>query len=270
MDKHTVLRRFPRLQAAYQGYRECKYRLRPPRETPQGFWLAGSASMQTGQFEPLETALVESTLPAVDVLINVGANVGYYCCLALSAGKQVIAFEPMPSNLQLLMRNISANGWQDSIEIFPMALSSRIGIIDIYGGGTGASLLKGWAGQSEEDVTRVPVSTLDLTLGRRFEGQRCLILIDVEGAELDVLQGARRLLQATPRPIWLVEIAVSEHQPAGISVNPNLLKTFELFQEYGYSAYTVDAAPRMVRVSEVQEVVASGRDSLRTHNFLFR
>ncbi len=264
------LRKFPALHAAYQGYRQWKRGSRPAVKTPHGFWLSGNAAMEAGTFEPLETEFVRAALKDVDVLVNVGANIGYYCCLALAAGKQVIAFEPMPENLRMLMRNMRLNDWSDRIEIFPVAVGSRTGIIEIFGGGTGASLLPGWAGQAVDLVTHVPISTLDTLLGQRLDGQKCLILIDVEGAELSVLEGARQLLAGHPKPLWLVEVSVREHQPQGVSVNPHLAATFELFQSAGYQASTADSSGRKISLEEVRQVAATGDDLLRTHNFVFQ
>lgn len=234
-----------------------------------GFWLTGNAAMQAGEFEKIETDVVRSLLDQVDVLINVGANIGYYCCIALRAHKQVVAFEPMPNNLSVLMRNAELNGWENEIEIFPIALGSVPGIIKIFGGGTGASLVEGWAGQPSDDFITVPISTLDLVLGERFAGKRCLVLIDIEGAELHMLKGALKFLEHDPKPIWMVEITVSEHQPAGVQINPNLFETFELFQTAGYRATTANEERREIELDEIARIVETGVDTLGTHNFLF-
>ena len=270
MGLSQLLRRFPRWNAAYRGYREFKQMQRPPVKTPGGFWFVGNKLMQSGTFEPEETRIVEELLSNVDVLINVGANVGYYCCIALQRKKKVIAFEPMPRNLEFLMKNIIFNGTEEFIEVFPLALSSRSGIAKFYGAGTGASLIQGWAGQSEEDLTLVPMSTLDTILGNRMHGTRCLVVVDVEGAELAMLQSASNLLSNTPRPIWLVEISVNEHQPTGILINPNLVETFKIFFDAGYHAITAKRESRSIHLQEVQQVASTGIDTLKTHNFVFR
>ena len=265
MGSSRLLKRFPRLNAAYHGYRECKHMLRPPVKNPQGFWFTGNKLMQSGQFE-----LVQEMLGDVDVLINIGANIGYYCCMALDRKKQVIAFEPLPKNVEFLMKNIALNGMEESIEIFPMALSSSCGIAKFFGGGTGASLIEGWAGQLQDEVALVPMSTLDVVLGARMQGMRCLVLIDVEGSELAMLQGASKLLSKSPKPVWFVEISVNEHQPTGTLLNPNLVATFELFLDAGYYAYTASRNSRRVLLNEVEQVAATGKDTLYTHNFIFR
>ena len=263
-----AVERFPRLATALRRWRDNRRDL-PPVRTPQGFLLQGNPIMEHGGFEPNETRLVTTLLRDVDVLVNIGANIGYYACFGLQAGKHVIAFEPMPGNLFHLMRNLRHNGWQDRAEVFPMALSDRSGVIEIYGGGVVASLVKGWARVPESYVSLVPVHTADNVLGQRLVGRRCFVLVDVEGAENQVLAGAGRLLGQEPRPVWLVEISVNEHLPGGLTLNPALVQTFDHFFARRYRAWAVGETLREISRDEVAAVAASGRDTLLTHNFLF-
>jgi FkbM family methyltransferase len=234
-----------------------------------GFKLAASKVMQGGEFEPEETAIVQRLLGEIDVLINVGANVGYYCCIALSQGKEVVAFEPVGANLRCLRRNLRANGWERGTEIHAAAVTGHVGTVSIYGSGTGASTVQDWAGIPERYVTTVPSTTLDAALGERFAGRRCLVIIDVEGGEQPVLEGGMSIVRMAPKPVWMVEICTTEHQPRGIPLNPNLRSTFSVFWNQGYEAWTADEACRIVSPEEIDEIMRSARDSLQTHNFLF-
>lgn len=264
-----IIERLPRLAMAYRYMRDSSKINKYPKETPMGFKFIGDKSMETGQFEPEETQLVKKILPSVDILINIGANVGYYCCIALSLKKYVVAFEPINLNLRYLLRNIKANNWESKIEVFPIALSNKVGVVDIYGGGTGASLVKGWAGTSEQYVTLVPSTTLDNAIGERFHSKQCFIIVDIEGAEKTMLEGANSIINMLPKPIWMMEISISEHQPNGILINPNLLSTFNFFWNNGYDAWTANEEFRIIHSDEIEKIVMSGVDSLHTHNFLF-
>jgi FkbM family methyltransferase len=261
-----------RVPAIGNGYRRIRDNWRandPPRLTPFGFKLVGDASMVHGTFEPEETSTVAAILRDADVFINVGANVGYYCAIALQLGKHTIAFEPMPGNLKRLYKNIQVNQWEHLIEVFPLALSDRIGIVTMFGGGTGASLIEGWAGAPSGYAMSVAMSTMDTVLGTRFDGQRCFILVDVEGAELALLSGATNQLRQSPLPLWMIEISVSEHQPAGVRQNPHLLSTFELMWNNGYDSWSATSEPRLIAPEEVRAVASTGVDTFGTHNFLF-
>lgn len=262
-----LVSRSPRLAAIYRGMRDQWDMTGDPQPTPWGFTLAGHPGMSQGAFEPTETELVRKLLQDVEVLVNVGANVGYYCCHALSMGKSVVAFEPMPRNLHYLCMNLNANG-EDRAEIFPLALSNKPGLLEIYGGGTGASVVKGWAGTPESYKTIVPCSTMDITLGARLTGKRALVLVDIEGAEKWMLEGAEKMLANDPRPIWMVEIMATIHQPAGVEFNPNWLSTFQMFFDRGYTAYGADAEMRPVSVDDVRRM-ALGQMPVINHNFLF-
>jgi FkbM family methyltransferase len=224
--------------------------------------------MEEGRFEEEEVEIAKNHLASADILINVGANIGYYCCIALSLGKKVIAFEPIPLNLFSLYRNITANGWGD-IEIFPLALGNRHGVTTIFGGGTGASLIEGWAGTPTYYSRTVPMNTLDNILGTRLAGMRSFFLIDVEGGERGVLEGAEKQLTLNPKPVWMVEIQTTSHQPSGRDVNPDLQRTFEMFWDHEYEAWTAERKPKMISKEDIERVSLGGINHLGTHNFVF-
>jgi FkbM family methyltransferase len=225
--------------------------------------------MEQGTFEIEEVRIVEKILPFTDVFINIGANIGFYCCIAQRYGKYTVAFEPMESNLKYLYKNLVSNGWYKNIEVYPIALGNQSGLITIYGMGTGASLVKGWAGVSDNFQTVVPVFTLDILLGNRFDGKQCFFVVDIEGAEDSMLEGAQKLLLMQPKPVWMVEISITDHWPEGIKINPRLLETFQKFWEAGYEAWTANHELRLVTQEEIMKIKESGCDSILTYNFLF-
>jgi FkbM family methyltransferase len=264
-----LVERYPRMASLYRGVRDQLAFMDEPVITPWGFKLSGNPAMAGGMFEPVETEVVTRILRDVDVLVNVGANIGYYCSHALHMGKFVIAFEPMQKNLRFLCQNVKANNWKD-IEIYPVALSNQVGVLEMYGADTGASIVKGWAGTSESYVTLVPSASLDIVLGSRLRGKKVLVLIDVEGAETGVLQGATTLLRNDPKPLWLLEISSTEHQPQGIAVNPHFANTFKIMFDAGYEAVTADKTMRRITWVEIVAAQAGDPSIFATHNFLFR
>lgn len=236
--------------------------------TPMGYRFSGPAQMEAGTFEQEEKALIEKHLRLADVFVDVGANVGYFTCLACSMNKHVVAVEPLASNLRYLYANLQANGWSEDVEVYPVGLAEKPGLAAFYGAGTGASLLSGWAGASPSFRRTIPLTTLDILLGDRFAGKRMVIKMDVEGAEYGALLGASRILQAVPRPTWLVEITLSEHRQG--DHNPHFVKTFELFWKLGYAASSVGPQPRKLFHSEIHEYAQAGsQPDWPTGNYLF-
>lgn len=262
--------RLPWAARAYRGVRDRWAVTGTPVMTTMGFRFYGIRSMMDGTFEAEETATIRALLQHSDLFVNVGANIGYYCCHACQLGVPVIAFEPIPLNREALSRNLAANGWTDRVDVRALAVSDRAGEATIYGSRLGASLIPGWADTPEHYSTRVVLSTLDDAIAARTANQRVVILVDIEGAERRMLDGASQVLRGSPRPTWIIEIAVSENQPAGTAINPELTSTFEVFWALGYEARTADRAHRLITRDEVRAVAATGRDTFGCHNFLFQ
>jgi FkbM family methyltransferase len=259
--------RYPALVFAYRTLRDAwAFRRQRPQVTPYGFKLMGNRAMQMGIFEPEEAALIEHLLDSADVFVDVGANIGFYTSLARSSDTYTIAVEPLAQNLDYLYANLDANGWHD-VEVYPVGLARQHGLAVLYGGGTGASLVKGWADTSPLLRRMIPLSTVDIVLGERFDGKKLLIKVDVEGAEYDLLQGASRTLAMSPAPVWMVEIGLTEHYPAGI--NPNYASTFRIFWQYGYQSWTATRERRAVSAADVERWVKSCACESGTQNYLF-
>ena len=251
----------------YRLVRDHMKRYAKPVQTKWGFSFSGNLDMASGAFEPNETQLIRRLLLDVDVFINIGANVGYYCCHALSLGKKIIAFEPLANNLQYLQLNIKRNNWSHLAEIFPIALSHASGVSQFWGGDTGASLIRGWAGVADDHVTLVPTNTLDRMLNDSIDNVRSLILVDIEGSELNMLRGACKTLSTPVRPIWLVEIVTWQNQPVGTSFNPDFAEIFSTFFSNGYRAYEVDATS--LREITAVDVLAMVNGEVRPNNYMY-
>jgi FkbM family methyltransferase len=264
-----IYKYFPKTGFLLRSFLEHKGKLNSKFiKTKWGFYLAGNPDMATGNFEQEETRVVLSLLDEVNFFINIGANIGYYTCHALSKGKRSIAVEPIQGNLFYLLNNIKKNGWHKQVEVFPVALGESSDILEIWGGGTGASLIKGWAQIPENYVTQVPVFTLDRIIDNQIVDKKALIIIDIEGAEYMLLKGAINILNNKIKPIWMIEITTTKHQP-NMEMNKYFRKTFELFFENGYKAYTADDEYINICKSDL-DLIESNEFKLKTHNFIFR
>jgi FkbM family methyltransferase len=240
--------------------------------TPFGFTLVSrnyiaNRMMLQGTFETDEVSIIKSHLQKADVLVDVGANIGYYTCLARSLSKYVVAFEPQPQNLECLYASLNKNGWSD-IEIFPLGLSHSPGLLTLYGAsGPSASLVKGWAGYPERFKKVIPVNTMDNLLCNRFDGKKLFIKIDVEGAEYDVLKGAVKTLTMSPRPTWFIEICLSEFHPG--KLNQNYAATFDLFWKNGYEVRLANKENRLITDIDIKKWLADKQSDSIEINYLF-
>lgn len=158
MKKHLK-----RIRILLSLYRFFKYKFiafkKPVYRKELGFKFSGTHQMDVGIFEPEESEFFDYIIKDTDCFINVGANFGYYVCKALNQNKTTIAIEASPQNTKLLLSNVYANDFQASFSMFQLAISDKKGILKLFGNGTSASLIDGWAEQSSYQL--VPVNTLD-------------------------------------------------------------------------------------------------------------
>ena len=258
--------RFPSLSSLYREVRDALHARRAELlPTPFGFRLAGNPGMAAGKFEPEETKVLGEELKRAQLFVDVGANVGFYSCLARSRGVPVIAVEPLQHNVSLLLRNLQANGFDD-VEVLTLGLGERPGVLTLHGGGTGASLVPGWAGAPPGWERSIAVSTFDRLILPRSAGLRVLIKLDIEGAELPALRGAAGLLRQEPAPVWLVENNLDEHHPGGR--NPDFGAVFAIFFDAGYRAFVADQTRAELTRADAAE--RERRGGAPSHNYLFR
>jgi FkbM family methyltransferase len=256
----------PPLGRQYRLLRDATNRRRSI-PTKYGFTLAGDPSMTNPEWEANEAQAFLELLQNSDAVLDIGANVGFYSCLAASRGMQTVAFEPSSRNLNFLYRNLWENHFTD-VEVFPLGLAAKSGIGQIYGFGGIASLVPGWAQASRAQSSLVPLTTLDGIAGERFRNKKLLIKVDVEGFELEVLAGATQTLAMIPKPTWMIEILLGgEVVPGGI--NRNFAATFEMFWKHGYRSRMLDAKRTTVERADVANWVARGSVEGGTHDFLF-
>jgi FkbM family methyltransferase len=237
------------------------------RQTEYGFQLAGDAQIARSDFETGEAQTFLRQCENHDMVFDIGANVGFYSCLAASRGKRVLAFEPAPRNLKFLYRNLLSNGFS-AVEVFPVGLGPKAGLMPIYGYGGITSFIPGWAQSPKNGSHFAPVATLDFLVDGKFADQRVLIKMDVEGFELDVLTGARRTLNRNPKPTWMVEVLLaSSVLPGGIS--QKFARTFEEFWSCGYRCTALGLKETDVTVADVERWIRDGAVEGDVHNFLF-
>lgn len=151
--------------------------------------------------EEYTTAFFEEVLAPGDVLVDIGANIGYFARIgAKLVGEQgtVHAFEPMPEALRVLKENIKGI---PNIQLHEVALSAEQGTGEFSVNKHGDTSSLGRHPGALRTI-RVSIDTLNnvLQTANRID----VIKIDVEGYELEVLRGAKKVL-ARHKPLLYFE-----------------------------------------------------------------
>lgn len=132
------------------------------------------------------------------VLVDVGANYGYFTCLWASQNpdNKVFAFEASPLNIEPLHKNVAKNALSRQVEIMPIALGKQKGKLRFALGNEEQQT--GWGGftiDQTSNTVEVEVDTLDNFAAARGLEKINVLKIDTEGADTWVLYGAEKLLR---------------------------------------------------------------------------
>lgn len=147
-----------------------------------------------------------------DIVLDVGANSGFYGLWALAAGYSVIFIEPQPYCAWMLQLSLAANpGFQDRARIIRATAANQThlpgpGGLPVWCGMTCSGLLggPGVRGKGKPSGHRGAVMLDDLIK----PGQSVAFLkIDTEGAETEVLQGAHRLFASHQIRAAVIEVS---------------------------------------------------------------
>jgi FkbM family methyltransferase len=128
-----------------------------------------------------------SEITSTPVIIDVGAHHGAYAVILGKAvqriGGKVIAIEPNPESFEILSGNIHLNKLEGTVICEQKAVLAKCGVGNIEFDGTESHLKRASTG------CEVEVTTLEYLMNKHSVGNVALLMIDVEGAELLVLQG---------------------------------------------------------------------------------
>jgi FkbM family methyltransferase len=207
-------------------------------------------------YEPDVARLMCDTVDEGDVVVDVGANAGFFTALLATLvgprGK-VVSFEPGENNLPRLKNNIALNQLAN-VALIEKPASDSPGAVSFFinsddSGGNALWDPATFAGNVETaarpQAHTLQATTIDAEFERLSLPPPKLIKIDTEGAELKVLEGCRRLLKNRKVPF-----VVTEYHPFGLEkmgASPEALRGF--METLGYSTFALyydGAMPRLI------------------------
>ena len=164
--------------------------------------------------------LFKKLLKSSSLVVDVGANIGWYTFLAAKNARRVVAFEPELQNLSFLRKSRKRNS-ADNVEILNYALSDRVGPVALS-----VSTKPGHHSIVRDVGAQVLVQST--TLDEAFSTETIdLLKIDVEGAEPLVIKGASRLISE-----GRIKVIIMEWNPEVWS-STRLLEGFEMLTTDG-------------------------------------
>jgi FkbM family methyltransferase len=197
--------------------------------------------MAMGLYEPHVASLIVSLLAPGGVFYDIGANAGYYSLIAskiVGPDGRVIAFDPVPKNAETVREQIALNGFDERCKVERLAVSGASGSFSFVIDEVNAN-----SHLSEHNVPHLKntgqvIEVAAVTLDEYAAGnpRPALIKMDIEGAEVDALKGARELLSSADAPTCLISTH-SDELERGVK---------EILAGHGYSFKNLEGFEQMV------------------------
>lgn len=189
-----------------------------------------------GFYEKIELDVFERLSAISETIIDVGANIGLYCCLAADRApsmSQIVAFEPVPENLAYLRRNLEANELAARVAIEEKAVGKASEELRLY-------LLDGSTCRHSPSARNVLNSTTSITVPavslddyarQELRGRRVdLLKVDVEGYEGAALRGAHRTLREH-KPTLFIEFVPGNLSNCGFAPGEFLDLIYQIYDD---------------------------------------
>jgi FkbM family methyltransferase len=219
-----------------------------------------------GGYETEETNLVLNLVRPGQVVLDIGANIGYYTLIfarLVGPTGHVIAFEPDPASFALLQRNIDENKY-GNVTACPLAVSNVNAILTLYrdrfnnldhrltNPGRGGTALK------------VEAVRLDDFLPSHFDRPIDLIKMDIQGSEGLALDGMRSTLARDGGPLLL-----TEYWPLGLDQSGTGAEQFlRELEQAGYRLFDIMSEQGLSKAAKVEDILARYPVSYPVHTNL--
>ncbi len=192
-----------------------------------------------GMYEPGLRNLIKKTLHPGDHFLDIGSNIGYFSCLARSivgpTGK-VSVLEANPSMATQVKENLELNGWADSVDIHEIAAWNKEETLTFNLAPIGKSGMGSVRDLSEInksiEVEALPLDQIFSSDNKKISA----IKIDVEGAETQVIEGAKKVIQRD-KPVIFIELSDQYLKQLGSSADQLLGK---LIKGLSYKVHKYD------------------------------
>jgi FkbM family methyltransferase len=205
---------------------------------PLGLSAVEVGIIRRGMFEPETVSAFAALLAPGMTVMDIGANVGQFTLVA--AGRVgpngcVHAFEPTPELAAHILSNLELNGLEN-VAVNEIAVSEVAGRAMLHfsePGDPGENSIVNFVPGVR--AIEVPTVTLDGYVASRGIGRVDVIKVDIEGAEMSALRGARVLLSGDDSPVLVLECHPKTLAFTGQSPDDMLT----LLSSYGYSLYPI-------------------------------
>ena len=189
-----------------------------------------------GNFEPVETEIVKKEIKKNDIILDIGANIGYYSLIfAQLTGKsgKVYSFEPDPTNFEILKKNILINNHENVI-LENKAVSNKEGNLKLYLSTENNGMHRIYPSKWCKDS--IDINSIKIDNYFKNKQKIDFIKLDIEGAEYDALLGMESIIQDNENIVIFIEFVPASLEEHG--TNPE--KVIDFFINHKFKIFKIN------------------------------
>lgn len=213
--------------------------------------LKDALGLSVRAYEPLETEFVKKEIKKGNVVLDLGAHIGYYTLIfakLVGENGKVIAFEPDPDNFALLEKNVKVNDYQN-VTLVQKVISNKTGKAKLY-------LSEVTPGHriynSVDSHQSIETETIRLDdYFKNYDGKIDFIKMDIEGAEGEAIQGMTSLLERNENVKIMTEFWPSGLEKSGIGPEECL----RLPARQGFRLYYMNKQRKKIEPVNISELL---------------
>ncbi len=195
-------------------------------------------------YDPFETEVMLSLVRPMDVIVDIGAHIGYYTLLfskITGKGGKVIAFEPGQSSFMILKENVRINNYTDRVVTVNKAVSSEDNReINLYLNNNNPGMNRIFKsekyGKRTDSIEKIGTISLDSYFNGNASEKIDFVKLDIEGSEYGAIKGMEQTLKNNKN----IKI-ITEFHPVSIrefGVEPT--EFLELLDSFGFNIWSLD------------------------------
>ena len=207
-----------------------------------------------GTYEELQSKIIEEKIEMGNIVVDVGANIGLHTLnMARIVGNtgQVFAFEPDPSNFEILKKNVKINNYKNII-LEQKAVGDKHGRTTLYQSDhPGKHRIFPQTEQAKSEI-QVELTNLDNYFDSDMIDKINFIKIDVEGLEFSVLKGMKNILKNSKKIKILFEFMPENTIEVGFTP----IELLNYLTSNDFKLYCMDnKTKKLLHVSNNEEIV---------------
>lgn|SRR5574341_1414143 len=206
----------------------------------------------SGIYEAFETELVKKEIKKGYVVLDIGANIGYYTLIfakLVGENGKVFAFEPDPVNFALLKKNVEINGYRNVI-LVRKAVSNKSEHIRLYLSEDNKGDARIYDSADDRESIEIDAIRLD-DYFKNYNGRIDFIKMDIQGAEGRAVEGSTLILQKNEKLKVVTEFWPIGLKRCGIEPEDYL----KLLLRLGFKVYNIDELEKKIEPADIPKLL---------------